>query len=465
LTRRLAALAAAAVPLASASLAFAQPEPPPVGPPPPATGVPAPQTPPPPATGVPAPPASGQAEGPVPPLPPPPLPRAKAPPAGGHAVAVGEDGGPSCEQAFIERVYKATKPSVVRITRPDGGLGTGFVFFSTRHVATALHVVELGRGVKVEFPGGRVTEGEVVAWDDQHDLAILELAEAAESPPLVPRWNIEVGSPILAIGNPYGDLPRVSRELEGLLNFSVSQGIVSAKSDAYIQTDAVLSPGNSGGPMLSCDGHVVGVADRLLESRIGFGVPVAHLSRLVGEIGTRRYLGRWTGKDPAIGLAWHIDGKTSSYFGPYIGGSVVGFDRVSITTRIGIVFAGKGDTDEPIVERSVTRLFGELVLGYRVLFFPYAFPTYVTLGVGGLATFDRGEETRLAATLVPPDCQLTNTCVPALGASTIAIRGGGIQPLGQAVLHLGAIEGSYGFALDVYHPDYSIHRVLVGLSL
>lgn len=460
--RRLAGALAAAIALAS-TLAAAQPEPAPVGPPPPATSgtTAAPQAAPPGPAPGPPPGAAPQAPPPPvspPPLPPPPLARAKAPPPA-------DGDGPMCEQAFIERVYKATKPSVVRITRPDGGLGTGFVFFSPRHVATALHVVELGRGVKVEFPGGRVTMGEVVAWDEEHDLAILELAEAAEAAPLVPRWSVEVGSPILAIGNPYGDLPRVSRELEGLLNFSVSQGIVSAKSDAYIQTDAVLSPGNSGGPMLSCDGQVVGVADRLLESRIGFGVPVVHLSHLVAQIGTRRYLGRWTGKDPALGLAWHIDGKTSSYFGPYIGGSVVGFDRVSITTRLGIVFAGKGDTDEPIVERSVTRLFGELVLGYRVLFFPYAFPTYMTLGVGALGTFDRGEETRLAATLVPADCQATNTCVPVLGASTIAIRGGGIQPLGQAVLHLGAIEGSYGFALDVYHPEYSIHRVLVGLSL
>jgi len=371
---------------------------------------------------------------------------------------------PKCEQAFIERVYKATKPSVVRITRPDGGLGTGFVFYSPKHVATALHVVDLGRGVRVEFPGGRTTEGEVVAWDEEHDLAILELADAAEAPPIQPRWNVEVGAPILAIGNPYGDLPRVSRELEGLLNFSVSQGIVSAKSEAYIQTDAVLSPGNSGGPMLTCDGQVIGVADRLLESRIGFGVPVVHLSHLVGKIGQRKYLGRWGGRDPAFGVAWHIDGKTSSYFGPYLGGSIVGYDRVSITTRIGVLFAGKGDTTEPIVERSVTRFFGELVLGYRVLFFPYAFPTYFTIGVGGLATIDRGEETRLSATLDPPGCQTSATCTPALRATTVAIRGGGIQPLGQAVLHLGALEASYGFALDTGQPEYSTHRVLVGLS-
>jgi S1-C subfamily serine protease len=389
----------------------------------------------------------------------PPLPMAQPKP--GEA----EDA-PECRPGFIELVYKRTKPSVVRITRPDGGLGTGFVFYTNRHVATALHVVDLGRGVRVEFPGGRMTRGEVVAWDEEHDLAILELEDAADALPLVPRWEVDVGAPILAIGNPYGDLPRVSHELEGLLNFSVSQGIVSAKSDAYIQTDAVLSPGNSGGPMLTCDGHVVGVADRLLESRIGFGVPVVHLSRLVGRIGRDRYLGRWTARDGAIGIGWNVDMNASTYVGPYLGGSLSGYDRVAITMRIGLLFAGKPDTTEPIVERSTRRLFGELVVGYRVLFFPYVFPTYFTIGAGMLATFDRGEETRLGAVVGPAGCvAVGNNCQATLNATTIAIRGGGIQPLGQAVLHLGALETSYGFALDVLHTEFSTHRILLGLSL
>jgi S1-C subfamily serine protease len=400
----------------------------------------------------------GKALPPIPVSPPPSskpsLPKAKGP---GEA----DEDQPRCEQAFIEHVYKATKPSVVRITRPDGGLGTGFVFFSNKHVATALHVVDLGRDVRVEFPGGRQTTAEVVAWDDEHDLAILELAEASDATPLVPRSNIAIGAPILAIGNPYGDLARFSRELEGLLNFSVSQGIVSAKTEALIQTDAVLSPGNSGGPMLSCDGHVVGVADKLLESRIGFGVPVVHLTNLTAKIGEKKYLGRWTGRDSAIGIAWNVD--TATYFGPYVGGSLVGYDRVSITTRLGILFAGKGTTTDPVVDRSIRRLFAELVIGYRILLLPYSFPTYFTVGAGVLGTIDRGEETRLSASLGPPGCT-GDTCIPTLTANTQAIRGGGIQPLVNAVLHLGGLEASYGFALDVIHPDLSTHRVLLGVG-
>jgi S1-C subfamily serine protease len=380
-----------------------------------------------------------------------------APAHADDAVAsAGGSEGPRCEEGFVERVYKQAKPSVVRITRPDGGLGTGFVFFTPKHVATALHVVDLGREVRVEFPGGRQTTAEVVAYDEDHDLAILELAEAADAMPLAPRVDVPVGAPILAIGNPYGDLTRFSTDLEGLLNFSVSQGVVSAKSDAYIQTDAVLSPGNSGGPMLSCDGLVIGVADRLLESRIGFGVPVVHLVKLWGDVGRRRYLGHWTAKDGALGIGWHVE-PTGTYFGPYLGGSIVGLDRIAITTRLGILFAGKQETPEPVVDRSVRRLFAELTVSYRVLLFPYSFPTYLSLGGGALATIDRGDETRL-------DASLDASGAPKLTASTSSIRGGGVSPIAQAVLGLGALEASYGYALDVMHPHYSAHRVLVGLS-
>lgn len=373
--------------------------------------------------------------------------------AGRASAQVIQDSQHRCETGFIERVYRETKPSIARITRPDGGLGTGFVFFSPKHMATALHVVDLGREVRVEFPGGRVIEAEVVAVDEKHDLAILELAESSGARPLVPRYDIDVGAPILAIGNPYGDLARYNKDLEGLLNFSVSQGIVSAKSDAYVQTDAVLSPGNSGGPMLSCDGQVIGVADRLLESRIGFGVPVVHLTTLTQQIGGPKYIGRWIPRDAGLGLVWHSD--VNSYFGFYLGASVVGYDRVAITTRLGAVFGGSYETNEPIVDRSLRRLFFELLVGYRILLFPYAAPTYMTFSVGGMATIDRGEEVRLGIAADPPQ---------RLVATTTNIRGGGIQPMAQAVLHLSSLELSYGFVLDPSHVDLSTHRILVGLS-
>lgn len=382
-----------------------------------------------------------------------------APPAAqGSALAAApsEDGerGPPCEAAYIERVYKATKPSIVRIKRSDGALGTGFVYHSNKHIATALHVVDLGRDLQVEFPGGKTTSASVVAIDTAHDLAILELAAPTDAPPLLPRFSVSIGSPLVAIGNPYGDLARFSEELEGLLNFSISQGIVSAKSEAYVQTDAVLSPGNSGGPMLTCDGRVIAIADRLLDARIGFGVPVIHLANLANKIGQQaRYRGRWASEGGAIGLTYQHDANT--YLGFYLGGSVVGYDRIPVTVRLGMAFAGKGDTTAPITDRPIYRFWSEATAGYRFLFFPYKFPTYLTLAGGLLATINRGSETRLGISTTAPG-QLVST--------RKTLKGGGVSPMLSVELSLAQIALSYGFALDVLHPNGSTHRLLLGLS-
>jgi hypothetical protein len=369
------------------------------------------------------------------------------------AAAEEPDRAPKCEEAYIEHVYKATKPSVVRITRPDGGLGTGFVFYDSKHVATALHVVDLGRELKVEFPNGKTMSAEVAAVDETHDLAILELADATDAKPLEPRTNVNIGAPILAIGNPYGDLTKYVDELEGLLNFSVSQGIVSAKSDAYLQTDASLSPGNSGGPMLTCDGKVVAVADKLLESRIGFGVPVSHLAKLTSKLKPGEYKGEWATRDGAVGFLFHTDANT--YFGGYLGGSLVGYDRITITTRAGLAFGGSSDPKTNVIDRSMHRFLGEATIGYRFLLFPYSFPFYATLAGGILGTIDRGDQTRLS---------LSNATPTQIVSTKTNIRGGGIEPIVTAVVHLDAIEASYGFALDVIHPKYSTHQLLLGLS-
>lgn len=389
---------------------------------------------------------------PTPPSPEPPRPpkRAEAPRAVAPAEPTGR--GPQCTSDWVERVYREAKPSVVRVERPDGSLGTGFVFRSRREVLTALHVVDLGRSLRVVFPDGAVIGASIAAVDEAHDLALLSLEAEAPAPPLPARTDVAIGMPVLAVGNPYGDLPRFSRELEGLLNFSVSAGIVSAKSDAYIQTDAVLSPGNSGGPMLACDGTVVAIADKLLEGRIGFGVPVAHgiaLTRLEDRE-RRQWAGTWRWADGELAAAWHFD--QYRYFGLALGGSLVGFDRIALGFRAGLLFSGTPETETPIIDRSFRRLFAEMTLGYRFLLNPYSgFPVYLTVGGGAAGTLNRGSERSLRLD------------AGALKAESRSFKGGGLLPMGFATLNLGPIGGGYALLVDVYAPSASAHQVLAGL--
>src|SRR5262245_9611074 len=96
-----------------------------------------------------------------------------------------------CDGEWYIRVYRGAYRSVVRIDS-GGGLGAGFVFHSPRHVATAFHVVSLGRAVEVTFADGTTTDAEVVAIDRENDLAILELEEPAKVPPLTPALEPKV---------------------------------------------------------------------------------------------------------------------------------------------------------------------------------------------------------------------------------------------------------------------------------
>lgn len=413
---------------------------------------------PPPSPPSPAPsPAPSPVAAPVAPAAPPaaPVPATAPPP---HAPARGPHGdvGAGCDGGWVARVYWKTRDAVVRIERPDGGLGSGFVFRDRRWVLTAWHVVDLGRDVRVIFPGGRVLHGHAIAVDAEHDLALVELDAPAEAEPLQPAPVPVIGSPVLAIGHPFGDLPRTETDLEGLLNFSVSAGIVSAESKAYVQTDAALNPGNSGGPMLGCDGRVVAVADKLLAGVIGFGVPIAHGQKLADEAGAGR--GRlavaWRGKDPELALAWHLD--QNSWLGFLLGGSVVGGDHLALTFRAGMLFSGDGPRGQGsplLVDRSYVRGAFELTAGYRVLLTPWMrLPTYLTLAVGGAAHIDRGSVTRL------------HDEPTGLRFERRSVKGGGILPTATAQLSLGGLGLGYGFQLDTRDPSVSTHRLLVGVS-
>ncbi len=115
---------------------------------------------------------------------------------------------PSCEPDWTAKVYPRVRQSVVRL-ETAGRVGAGFLYGDSQHVATAFHVVELGRAITVRFAPEKllapvVREGTVVAFDALHDLAIVELDAPVEVAPLSPAATSPVvGSEIMAVGHPY----------------------------------------------------------------------------------------------------------------------------------------------------------------------------------------------------------------------------------------------------------------------
>jgi serine protease Do len=156
---------------------------------------------------------------------------------------------------------------------PRRGLGSGFIVSPQGHVVTNHHVVSGGGVVEVRLQDGRRFPARVLGSDARTDLAVLKV-DGLISPPVMPLGDsdaLQVGELVMALGNPFG------------LEQSVSLGIISRKPRRpgvagpgfeFIQTDAAVNPGNSGGPLVNMAGEVVGV-NSMATSRgsIGFAIP------------------------------------------------------------------------------------------------------------------------------------------------------------------------------------------------
>jgi S1-C subfamily serine protease len=188
----------------------------------------------------------------------------------------------------VNEIYKADANGVAFIeSKVAEGVasGSGVVLDDEGHVLTNNHVVEGGETIQVSFESeGQMYPAEVVGTEPNSDLALLKVdAPAAKLHPLKlgDSSKMEVGDPVVAIGNPF-DLQR-----------TVTSGIVSALQreiqapdgvtiDNVIQTDAAINPGNSGGPLINADGEVIGINSQILTGGegsngnvgIGFAIPI-----------------------------------------------------------------------------------------------------------------------------------------------------------------------------------------------
>lgn len=160
--------------------------------------------------------------------------------------------------------------------QPMNGLGSGFIVDKDGLIVTNNHVIDGADAVTVRLQDDRVFEAEVIGTDEQTDLAVLRI-ETDDALPFVTFGDsdeIRVGEDVMAVGNPFG------------LGGTVTSGIVSAKGRnigsgpyaEFIQTDASINRGNSGGPLFNMEGEVVGVNSAIYSpsgGSVGVGFAVA----------------------------------------------------------------------------------------------------------------------------------------------------------------------------------------------
>lgn len=191
------------------------------------------------------------------------------------------------EEHDYETLYRETIPSVVSVyVTPDEtamrGSGSGFVYDGDGHVVTNQHVVGDASEVDVRFSEGDWRIGRVIGTDVYTDLAVIRIDDlpAYADPLPVANENPTPGTPVAALGNPMGLDGSVSTGIVSGANRSMPTGNGFAIPDT-VQTDAPVNPGNSGGPLVTLDGAVVGVNRARGGDNIGFAVSAEVVERVI----------------------------------------------------------------------------------------------------------------------------------------------------------------------------------------
>ncbi|MCH8465945.1 MAG: Do family serine endopeptidase [Roseinatronobacter sp.] len=313
-------------------------------------------------------------------------------------VAARLDGGPRLPEGspfedFFRDFFEGPQGPQGRPERPprNQALGSGFVISDDGYIVTNNHVIEGADEIRIEFFSGLELDAELVGTDPATDIALLKVSHDAPLPH-VPWGNAEaarVGDWVIAVGNPLGQ------------GFSVSAGIISARGralqgnfDDYIQTDAAINRGNSGGPLFNMDGEVIGVNTAILSPRggsigIGFAMSSTVATNVVDQLlqfgSTRRgWLGvriqdlteemaEAIGLDSASGaMVTDVMDGPSQAAGMQAGDVILRFDDGAVrdtrmlVRRVGD--AGVGRDVDVVIYRNGEELTLRVTLGQRELF-------------------------------------------------------------------------------------------------
>jgi serine protease Do len=175
---------------------------------------------------------------------------------------------------------------------PAQGAGSGFVIDAEGFILTNNHVIEGARRITVTLADGRAFRGEVVGADPAIDVALVKIAGATNLPeaPLGNSDELRVGEWVCAIGNPLGYVHSVT---VGVVSF-IGRKLFDPSLDEYIQTDAAINFGNSGGPLINSRGQVIGINSAISSraSNIGFAVPINQAVSILTQLKTKGRVSR-----------------------------------------------------------------------------------------------------------------------------------------------------------------------------
>lgn len=257
-------------------------------------------------------------------------------------------------------------------SQPRQALGSGFFISADGYLVTNNHVVDGATEITVGTAGGETYPARVIGLDPQTDLALLKVDEDISFPfvTLEDQPHYRVGDWVVAVGNPFG------------LGGTATAGIISATGreignstyNDFLQIDAPINRGNSGGPTFSLDGKVVGVNSQIFSPTggsvgIGFAIPSDVAARVVASLRETGHVSRgWLGVGiqnvtEDIANAMGLEASTGAIISSVVAGGPAdqaGFQREDVVLKV--------NDDSVENSRDLTRRIGDLAAGTQVRF-------------------------------------------------------------------------------------------------
>jgi serine protease Do len=190
-------------------------------------------------------------------------------------------------QDFFDEFFKGQGGEGGNRQRTVNSLGSGFVIDPTGFIVTNNHVIEGADDIEVNFANGSKLKAKLIGTDTKTDLALLKVEpkKPLTAVPFGDSRQMRIGDWVMAIGNPFG------------LGGTVTVGIISARGrninagpyDNFIQTDAAINKGNSGGPLFNMKGEVIGINTAIISPSggsigIGFSVPTELAQNIINQL-------------------------------------------------------------------------------------------------------------------------------------------------------------------------------------
>lgn len=280
----------------------------------------------------------------------------------------------------LTQLYKKVNPAVVVIlteqkelinignktqTVTSGGLGSGFLI-SDNQLITAAHVVQVAEKLNVQFIDGEIIPAKVISSYSNADVALVELIWPRKNAvilKLADSDKTQVGESVFVVGAPYGLVHSLSSgHVSGIIKDTDDKNPFT--NTEYIQTDAAINTGNSGGPMLNMNGEVVGVVSNILSQSGGFqGIGFAASSNITKELLFEKKI-LWSGTDTTL-----LTGKLAEIFNlPQESGLLV--QHVVNVSPFGVLGIQGGDTEITINKEKLI-VGGDIILAINGIKFDY----------------------------------------------------------------------------------------------